>query len=130
MEAGGTRIEPGRVIGESFDTYRDNAGGLLGGAATVSGGAAVSNALVALSGSLFLLLIGVIVSPVAGVLYAGYVVQLVQDVRDGRRDSSVGELFSAAAPYIGTLIANGILAGIAITFGFFLLIVPGLILIT
>ena len=56
--------------------------------------------------------------------------KLVQDVRDGRRDISVGELFSAAAPYIGTLILNGILAGIAITIGFILIIVPGLILLT
>jgi hypothetical protein len=57
-------------------------------------------------------------------------VKLVQDVRDGRRDFSVGELFSAAAPYIGTLFLNGLLAGIAITIGFILIIVPGLILIT
>jgi hypothetical protein len=64
------------------------------------------------------------------VLYAGYVVKLVQDVRDGRRDFSIGELFSAAAPYIGTLFLNGLLAGIAITIGFILIIVPGLILIT
>ena len=32
------------------------------------------------------------------VLYTGYVVKLVQDVRDGRRDHTMDELFSAAAP--------------------------------
>ena len=130
MEATASRIEPGRVIGEAFQTYRDHAGALLGGAVIVIGLAAVINGLFATTGSLALVAVGVLVSIVAGVLYAGYVVKLVQDVRDGRRDFSVGELFSAAAPYIGTLFLNGLLAGIGITIGFILIIVPGLILIT
>ena len=130
MEATANRIEPGRVIGEAFQTYRDHAGALLGGAVIVIGLAAVINGLFATTGSLALVAVGVLISIVAGVLYAGYVVKLVQDVRDGRRDFSVGELFSAAAPYIGTLFLNGLLAGIAITIGFVLIIVPGLILIT
>jgi Uncharacterised protein family (UPF0259) len=130
MEATARSIEPGRVIGEAFETYRSHAGALLGGALIVIGIAAVINGIFATTGSLFLVAVGVLISIVAGVLYAGYVVKLVQDVRDGRRDFSVGELFSAAAPYIGTLFLNGILAGIAITIGFILIIVPGLILIT
>lgn len=130
MEASTRSIEPGRVIGEAFETYRSHAGALLGGALIVIGIAAVINGLFATTGSLVLVAIGVLISIVAGVLYAGYVVKLVQDVRDGRRDFSVGELFSAAAPYIGTLLLNGVLAGIAITIGFILIIVPGLILIT
>jgi Uncharacterised protein family (UPF0259) len=130
MEATARRIEPGRVIGEAFDTYRNHAGALLGGALIVIGIAAVINGIFATTDSLALVAVGVLISIVAGVLYAGYVVKLVQDVRDGRRDFSVGELFSAAAPYIGTLFLNGLLAGIAITIGFVLLIVPGLILIT
>ena len=32
MEATGNRIEPGRVIGEAFETYRNQVGPLLGGA--------------------------------------------------------------------------------------------------
>ena len=130
MEASATRIEPGRIIGEAFETYREHAGPLLGGALIVIGIAAVVNAIFAVTGSLVLVLLGLVISLVAGVLYAGYVVKLVQDVRDGRRDFSVGELFSAAAPYIGTLILNGIVAGIAIAIGFVLFIIPGLILIT
>ena len=43
---------------------------------------------------------------------------------------TVGELFSAAAPAIGSLIIWGILSGIAIGIGFVLLIIPGLILMT
>lgn len=130
MEATGGRIDAGRVIGESFETYREHAGPLLGGAVIVIGVAAIINALLGSTGSLILVVIGSVIAFVAQFLYTGYVVKLVQDVRDGRRDSGVGELFSAAAPYIPTLILNGILAGIAIAIGFVLLIVPGLILIT
>jgi hypothetical protein len=130
MEASTRSIEPGRVIGEAFETYREHAGPLLGGALIVIGISAVINALFATTGSIALVAVGILISIVAGVLYAGYVVKLVQDVRDGRRDFSVGELFSAATPYIGTLFLNGLLAGIAITIGFILIIVPGLILIT
>ncbi len=130
MEASGNRIEPGRVIGEAFKTYQSQAGALLGGAVIVIGIAAVVNGLLAVSGSLALVLLGALIAFAASFLYTGYVVKLVQDVRDGRRDNTVGELFSAAAPYIGTLILNGILAGLAIAIGFVLIIVPGLILLT
>jgi hypothetical protein len=130
MEASVTRIEPGRVIGEAFETYRNHVGPLLGGAVIVIGIAGLINGLLAVTGSLFLVLIGLLIGLAASFLYTGYVVKLVQDVRDGRRDFSVGELFSHAAPYVGTLILNGILAGIAIAIGFVLIIVPGLILLT
>jgi hypothetical protein len=63
-------------------------------------------------------------------LYTGFVVKLVQDVRDGRRDQGVGDLFSAASPFILPLIGFGILFGVGVAIGFLLLIVPGLILIT
>jgi hypothetical protein len=130
MEATGKRIEAGRVISEAFATYQSHAGALLGGALIVIGIAGVINGILAVTGSLVLVLLGALIGLAAGFLYTGYVVKLVQDVRDGRRDNSVSELFSAAAPYIGTLILNGILAGIAITIGFVLVIVPGLILLT
>jgi hypothetical protein len=130
MEASADRIDPGRVIGEAFRTYRSQAAPLLGGAVIVIGIAGVINGLLGMSESLVLILLGVLIGLAAGFLYTGYVVKLVQDVRDGRRDFSVGELFSNAAPYVGTLVLNGILAGIAIAIGFVLIIVPGLILLT
>ncbi|HSD23880.1 MAG TPA: hypothetical protein VLB79_06070 [Solirubrobacterales bacterium] len=130
MEATVNRIEPGRVIGEAFETYRNHAGALLGGALIVIGIAGVVEGLLSVSGSIVLGIIGALVGLAAGFLYTGYVVKLVQDVRDGRRDFSVGELFSHAAPYLGTLILAGILAGIAIAIGFVLIIIPGLILLT
>jgi hypothetical protein len=63
-------------------------------------------------------------------VYVGFVVKLVEDTRDGRRDFGVGDLFSAAAPFILPLIGFGILFGIGVGIGFFLLVVPGLILLT
>jgi hypothetical protein len=130
MEATGNRIEPGRVIGEAFETYRNNAGAVLLVAVAIFGGAALANGLLRATGNLVLAVVAGIITLIAHVLYTGYVVKLVQDVRDGRRDETPGELLSAAAPYIGTLILNGILFGIAVTIGLFLLIIPGLILIT
>lgn len=130
MEATAHRIEPGRVIGEAFETYRSHAGPLLGGAVIVIGIAGLIEGLLSITDSIFLALLGAAVGLAASFLYTGYVVKLVQDVRDGRRDFTVGELFSHAAPYVGTLVLNGILAGIAIFIGFVLIIVPGLILLT
>lgn len=130
MEASGNRIDASRVISESFGTYRDQIGPLLGGAVIVIGITSIINNLLALSNSLILILAGIIVGLIGQVLYTGYVVKLVQDVRDGRLDASMSELFEAAAPYVGTLILNGILYGIAVAIGFVLFIVPGLILIT
>ncbi len=57
-------------------------------------------------------------------------VELVKDVRDGRRDQAIGDLFSAAAPFILPLIGFGILFGIGVAIGFILIVIPGLILLT
>jgi hypothetical protein len=130
MEASGNRIEAGRVIGQAFSTYQDYAATLLGGALLVIGITSAIDLLLGLTGRLFLVLAGVIVGLIGQVLYTGYVVKLVQDVRDGRLDQNMSELFSAAAPYVGALIVNGIFYGIAVACGFFLFIIPGLILIT
>ncbi|MDW8338407.1 MAG: hypothetical protein RMM28_04630, partial [Thermoleophilia bacterium] len=54
----------------------------------------------------------------------------VEDVRDGRADSSVGELLGRVTPYLATLVAAGILAGVAVAIGFLLLVVPGIYLLT
>ena len=53
----------------------------------------------------------------------------VQDVRDGKIDSTIGELYSRVGPRLPALISAGVLAAIAIGIGF-ILIVPGLFLLT
>src|ERR1700745_444775 len=80
--------------------------------------------------ALLVALITTVVSLVGTFWLQGALVYAVDDVRDGRIDSSIGDLFERVQPYIGTLIGAGILAGIGIAIGFVLLIVPGLILLT
>ncbi len=60
----------------------------------------------------------------------GALVEVVQDVRDGRADRTIGEIYQAVSPRLPSLIVAGILAGIGIAFGLILLIVPGLFLLT
>lgn len=79
---------------------------------------------------LLVALITTVVSLVGTFWVQGALVYAVEDVRDGRIDSSIGELFERVQPYLGTLIVAGILAGLGIALGFVLLIVPGLVLLT
>ncbi|HEX4323725.1 MAG TPA: hypothetical protein VHZ77_03730 [Gaiellaceae bacterium] len=80
--------------------------------------------------ALLVALIATVVSLVGTFWLQGALVYAVDDVRDGRIDSSVGELFERVQPYLWTLIGAGLLAGLGIAVGLVLLIVPGLILLT
>jgi hypothetical protein len=75
-------------------------------------------------------ILGAILSFAATYVVQASLIKAVQDVRDGRVDLDLSETVQAAAPYILPVIGAAILAGIGITIGFFLLIVPGLILLT
>jgi hypothetical protein len=125
------RIEVGRVISETFDMYGKHAGALLGAAVVIFTISGLLQALLNDEGGFVLTMIASIVSIIASVLYTGFVVNLVSDVRrDGRRDMTAGQLISATTPVILPLIGVGILAGIGIGIGLILLIVPGLFLLT
>ncbi len=63
------------------------------------------------------------------VLYQGMVVELVNDVEDGRRDHSVIELLRSVEPVLLALLGVSILFGVGVGIGFVLLIIPGLILL-
>lgn len=129
---GGTRkhIDPGSVIGESFRIYRDNFGPLFVGALAVFVIAGILQGILSDAGGFFAALLSSAVNLAAVALYTGFVVKLVDDVRDGRRDFSTGELFSAGSFAIVPLILNGLIRGIAVAIGLLLLIVPGLFLLT
>lgn len=124
------RIGVGDVISETFSIYGQNLGALLGSALAVFVVVGLASGILQHTGGLILVLLGVAVSVAGQALYTGFVVELVQDVRDGRRDETVGDLFSAAAPYILPLIGFGILFGIGVAIGFILIVIPGLILLT
>ena len=129
-EQQGGRIDITKVISETFSIYGDQVGVLLGSAAAIFLVVGIAAGLAAAAGSVILGLLAAILGIVASTLYGGFVVKLVEDVRDGRRDDSVGDLFRSAAGVIGSLIGNGILKGIAVAIGLVLLIAPGLFLLT
>jgi hypothetical protein len=122
------KIDVGGTLSEVFSIYGANAGVLLPVAFWLFLVVAILNGIA--GSSLFLILLASVVGIAAGTLYQGMVVNLVRDVQDGRRDFSAGELLSSATPFILPLIGAGILAGIGIGIGLFLLLVPGLILLT
>jgi hypothetical protein len=122
------KLDVGATLGEVFSIYRAQAGVLLPIAFWLYLLVAVVSVLV--GKNLALLPIEVAVTTIAATLYQGVVVSLVRDVQDGRRDSAAGDLLRSAMPVVLPLIGAGFLSGLAIAAGFFLLLVPGLILLT
>ncbi len=92
--------------------------------------AAIVDGLLSLAGGFFVALITSVIGLLAAYLVQAALVKAVQDIRDGRTDLSVGETLSAAVPSVAPVAGASILAGIAITIGLILIIVPGLFLIT
>jgi len=92
--------------------------------------AAIITALLALAGGTFGILLGSLVAIVAAFVLQATLVKAVQDVRDGHADLSISQTVNEALPFIAAVAGASILAGIAITIGLLLLIVPGLFLIT
>jgi hypothetical protein len=121
-------IDVGDVISKVFATYTAHAGVLLPVAALLFLIEAAFRVLGLESAGLALL--AAVISIVLSTLYTGMVVELVNDVRDGRLDQSVGGLFNSVTPVLLPLIAVSILAAIGLAIGFVLLIIPGLFLLT
>jgi hypothetical protein len=117
------------VLSEAWQMYRAHARHLLTIAFVIYVAAAIIAAILALVGEAGVLL-GSIVNLFAAFLLQATLIKAVQDVRDGRADMSINETVSAATPYLWAVAAASILAGIAITIGLALVIVPGLWLIT
>jgi hypothetical protein len=117
------------VLGEAWQMYRRFAAHLLTIAFVIYLAAAIVAGLLSLAGVVGSFL-AEIVELFAAFLLQATLVKAVQDVRDGRADLSIGETASSALPYIWSVAAASILAGIAITIGLVLIIVPGLWLIT
>lgn len=122
------KLGVGTTLSEAFSIYREQAGVLLPVAFWLFLALGVVEALAV--DSLSLTLLALVFGIALSTLYQGMVVGLVSDVRDGRRDSSMGELVRSVTPVLGPLIGAGMLAGLGIVAGFALLVVPGLYLLT
>jgi hypothetical protein len=82
-------------------------------------------------GAAFALAILALATLVVGTTWLqGAFVYAVQDARDGSFDASLGQVFSRVSSSIAPLIGASLLAALGIAFGFVLLIVPGLWLLT
>jgi hypothetical protein len=117
------------VLTETWALYRRYAAHFLLIAFVIYLVAAVLVALLSLVG-LFGYFLGEIIELTAVFLLQAALVKAVQDIRDGRVDLSLSQTVQAAVPYLLPVAAAGILAAIGITIGLFLIIVPGLILLT
>jgi len=124
-----TRLDVGGVLRRVFSIYVDEASVLMPAAATVFVFTGILSTLLTNAGA-GLRFVALLISLIATTLFTGMVVELVADVRDGRRDSSAGQLLRAVTPVIGQLIFVAIVAGAGVVIGLIFLIVPGLILIT
>jgi hypothetical protein len=120
-------ISPPAVISRAFDIYKQNAGILIAAALVVFLIDAVAR-LIFDAG--LLVLVASLVSLVLHTFYQGVVVRLVDDIRDGRRDLTFGELFGSVSPVVVPLILASLIVGIGVTVGLILVIVPGLFLLT
>jgi hypothetical protein len=128
MEPRGT-VRVGDVLNRVFELYKEHFGVLIPAAFWLFLIVSILSGIVGRHQVGLLLIVAVITFAVA-ILYQGMVVSLVHDVQDGRRDSSVGELFRSVGPVLGPLIGASLLYGLGVGIGFFLLIVPGCILLT
>jgi ABC-type multidrug transport system fused ATPase/permease subunit len=118
-------ISPGSVVARIWEIYRAQFAVLVGTAVILFAVEFVLNLLLGSAAAWALAVLFIALS----FLYQGMVVRLVQDVQDGRRDHSVGDLIRGVEPVFWPLVAVSILAGIGIGIGFVLLVIPGLILI-
>jgi hypothetical protein len=117
------------VLTEAWDLYRRFAAHFLLISFVVYLIAAILTALLSLAGVAGAI-IGAVISFAATYVVQASLIKAVQDVRDGRADLDFADTVRAAGPFILPVIGASILAGIGITIGFILLIVPGLILLT
>jgi hypothetical protein len=125
------KLDVGKVFSRIFELYTSQASVYLPAALIVYLPLAlVTGAVLTGTGGLLVVLLIVALGFVTGFIYQGVVVRSVQDLQDGHRDLSIGELFRSVVPVLGMLIAVGIVGGIAEGIGFLLLIIPGVILVT
>jgi hypothetical protein len=123
------RVEVGAVIRRVLHIYVEQASVLMPAAAVVFVFTGILSTLLTNADS-GLRFVALLISLVATTLFTGMVVELVADVQDGRRDATPGQLLRAVSPVIGQLIVVAFAAALGVLIGLFLIVVPGLILLT
>lgn len=122
-------MEPGDILRRTWELYRAHWMHLVAIAAVIYVPLGAVSAALALGGWPGILTANVLnlaaIFPVQGAL-----VKAVEDVRDGRRELSVGATLRHVRGRLAVLAAAGVLATIGILIGLALLIVPGLVLLT
>lgn len=118
-------ISPSAVLSRIWEIYRDQFSVLVSTAVALYAIQFVLTLVLASAAAFALAILFWALS----VLYQGMVVELVKDVRDGRRDHSVRDLIRSVQPVFWPLAAVAILFTIAIAVGFLVFIIPGLILL-
>ena len=124
------KLDTGRVFERIFGIYGEQFTLLIPAALVLFLPVAILNGILLDSGGVLVGLATIVISLIATYWFQGMVVEAVVDILDGRRDHTVGSLFSSASPFIGTLIGAGILATLIVIVGFILIIIPGLIALT
>ncbi|HXV03815.1 MAG TPA: hypothetical protein VFP24_09615 [Gaiellaceae bacterium] len=118
------------VIGEAWDLYKRHWQHLFTIAFIVYAITSLLGLILVATLTWFGAILAAIISLVAYFWVQGALITAVADIRDGRVDLSVGETFQRVRPRLGSIIVGGILLALAISIGFLLLIVPGLLALT
>src|SRR6185312_6832114 len=103
------QISAGWVVERVWSIYREHAGVLIGTALVLF--AVQFLVYWVLSGATRFLV--TLLFWILSTLYQGIVVELVQDIQDGRRDSSIGDLVRGVEPVLGPLLLVSLIFGVS-----------------
>ncbi len=118
------------VLGEAWNLYTRNSARLIGVAAIVFAFLSLVQAAIDTSGVQALLAVSAGVTILGALWLQGALVVVVDDLRDGRVDLTIGQVFRRVEPRLWTLLAVGIIAAVGVAGGLILFILPGLVLLT
>jgi len=108
------KLDTGRVFERIFQIYGEQFTLLIPAALVLFIPVAIINGALLTSGGVLAALGSTAIALIATFWYQGMVVEAVVDILDGRRDHTVGSLFSSVSPFIANLIAAGLLATLLI----------------